>query len=70
MVSVIAGVGLAENSSVVLVASMLISPLMGPIMGGTFGWVIKNGELMKMGIRNELVGLTLCLTCGTYCSMF
>ena len=30
----IAFMGLVENSSVVLVASMLVSPLMGPILAG------------------------------------
>ena len=32
-----AAVGLACNSSVVVVASMLVSPLMGPILGIAFG---------------------------------
>ena len=38
-------VGLVESSSVVLVASMLISPLMGPILAGVFGTVIKDNKL-------------------------
>ncbi|ESO06316.1 hypothetical protein HELRODRAFT_160480 [Helobdella robusta] len=60
----IAGFGLAENSSVVLVASMLISPLMGPIIGFTFGIVIKNRELCKLSVRTELIGLSICLGYG------
>ena len=31
--------GLVENSSVVLVASMLVSPLMGPILAGIVFWL-------------------------------
>ena len=38
--SVIAGVGIAANSSVSTVASMLISPLMGPILAIAFGFTI------------------------------
>jgi Domain of unknown function (DUF389) len=38
--SIIAAAGLASNSSVVVVASMLVSPLMGPIMGFTFGTIM------------------------------
>jgi len=64
MASVIAGVGLVENSSVLLVASMLVSPLMGPILGGTFGIVLHYRPLWKTGILNELIGLLLCLLSG------
>ncbi|XP_052256226.1 uncharacterized protein LOC127861613 isoform X2 [Dreissena polymorpha] len=60
----IACVGLAENSSVALVASMLISPLMGPILAATFGQVIKNNELRNLGITSELKGLLICLLTG------
>jgi uncharacterized membrane protein len=37
MASVIAGIGIAANSPVATVASMLISPLMGPILAIAFG---------------------------------
>ncbi|XP_064617183.1 uncharacterized protein LOC135481265 [Liolophura sinensis] len=69
LASMIACMGLVENSSVILVASMLVSPLMGPIMAGTFGIVIKNSELKRMGIKNELIGLTLCVACGILCGI-
>ena len=35
--SVLAGIGLITDSTVVIVASMLVSPIMGPVMGCTFG---------------------------------
>jgi hypothetical protein len=41
MAGVIAAVGLFLNSSVMLVASMLISPMMGPVLAITFGMAIK-----------------------------
>ncbi|KAK3090502.1 hypothetical protein FSP39_012352 [Pinctada imbricata] len=61
LASIIAGLGLAESSSVVLVASMLVSPLMGPILALTFGAVIQNVSLRSLGLRNETIGLLLCI---------
>lgn len=43
---------------------MLISPLMGPILAGTFGTVIHDRKLQLMGVRNELVGLSLTILVG------
>ena len=37
--------GLLQSSSVILVASMLISPLMGPILAGVFGTVVVDNKL-------------------------
>ncbi|XP_059488873.1 uncharacterized protein LOC132204399 [Neocloeon triangulifer] len=60
----VAALGLVENSSVILVASMLISPLMGPILAGTFGTVIRDRQLQRVGIVHELFGLLMCLVIG------
>ena len=53
LASIIAFVGLVENSSVILVASMLVSPLMGPILAGVFGAVIRDRHLTMKGIIHE-----------------
>ncbi len=60
----IALVGLLENSSLVLVASMLVSPLMGPILAGVLGAVLQDGQLRNRGIRNEVVSLAICVGIG------
>lgn len=60
----IAFMGLIENSTVTLVASMLVSPLMGPILSGIFGSVIRDRKLRNQGIKNEIISLCLCLTMG------
>ena len=39
--AMISGVGLITESSVTVVASMLVSPLMGPILGVTFGVTVR-----------------------------
>jgi len=60
----LAAIGLIENSSVILVASMLVSPMMGPILAATFGMVIRDQSLQKLGVRNELIALGLCISVG------
>lgn len=62
--SVIAGVGLAVNSTVSIVASMLVSPIMGPVLALTFGSVINNWKLMKLGLITELFSLFICVCVG------
>lgn len=38
----------------------------GPILGGTFGTVMHNKSLRNLGIKNELIGLLICLISGRY----
>ena len=44
LASMIAFMGLIENNTVVLVASMLVSPIMGPILAGIFGSVVGDDK--------------------------
>lgn len=53
-----------ENSPVQLVASMLISPLMGPILAIVFGLAIKNKKLIRIGLKRELYALAICVLVG------
>lgn len=62
--STISGVGLAVNSTVSIVASMLVSPIMGPVLALTFGSVINNRKLMKLGLKIELLSLLICVVVG------
>ena len=56
--------GLVENSSVVLVASMLVSPLMGPILAIVFGTAVRNRKLVRIGVAREFYCLLICIICG------
>lgn len=38
----------------------------GPILGGTFGTVMQNKSLRNLGIKNELIGLFICVISGEY----
>lgn len=62
--AIIAAFGLIEDSSVNLIASMLVSPLMGPIIAAVFGTVIKDRHLQMLGIRNESIAICLVLLSG------
>ena len=64
LASIIAFFGLLENSSVVLVASMLVSPIMGPILAGIFGCIIGDAQLRNRGIQHELISLGICILVG------
>ena len=43
---------------------MLVSPLMGPIIAGIFGTVIKDRSLQALGLKNELIGMLLATLVG------
>eukprot|EP00602_Paraphysomonas_sp_CaronLab_P002994 CAMPEP_0185032222 /NCGR_PEP_ID=MMETSP1103-20130426/20149_1 /TAXON_ID=36769 /ORGANISM="Paraphysomonas bandaiensis, Strain Caron Lab Isolate" /LENGTH=662 /DNA_ID=CAMNT_0027568037 /DNA_START=53 /DNA_END=2041 /DNA_ORIENTATION=+ len=62
--STISGIGLATNNTVAIVASMLVSPIMGPVMALTFGTVINDRSLTLLGLKSELVSLLLCVVVG------
>ena len=51
----IASIGLNVNSTAVIIGAMLISPLMGPIMGLGLGMATNDFELVKKGGRNLLI---------------
>lgn len=44
--SSLAALGLIENSATNIVAAMLVSPLMGPVMAITFGTIISDRQLV------------------------
>uniref|UniRef100_A0A336LZL7 CSON006277 protein n=1 Tax=Culicoides sonorensis TaxID=179676 RepID=A0A336LZL7_CULSO len=62
--SILAAFGLVEDSTLFLAASMLISPLMGPILAATFGTVIKDRSLQSMGVINEFIGIFMATLVG------
>lgn len=62
--SLLAAFGLVENSLIFLASSMLISPLMGPIIAGIFGFVVKDQKLQRIGVINELIGISCATSVG------
>lgn len=59
---IIASVGLNVNSTAVIIGAMLISPLMGPIVGAGFGLGMYDFELLKKSMKNLLIATVVSLT--------
>lgn len=59
---VIASVGLNVNSTAVIIGAMLISPLMGPIVGAGFALGTYNFELLKKSIKNLIIATVVSLS--------
>ncbi|MBO4595004.1 MAG: DUF389 domain-containing protein [Bacteroidales bacterium] len=62
---VIASVGLNVNSTAVIIGAMLISPLMGPIIGTGLGLGINDTRLLGESLRNLLVMVVISLIAST-----
>lgn len=58
---VIASVGLNVNSTAVIIGAMLISPLMGPIMGVGYGAAVADFQLVRTAILNLAVATGVSL---------
>jgi hypothetical protein len=50
----IAAGGLVTGVTVFIVAAMLVSPIMGPILGMTFGYRVGDFKLFQVGFINEI----------------
>jgi len=60
----IAGAGLILNSTAIIIGSMIISPLMGPILGVSYGMISKNYNLVKKGIFGQLISVIIAIGIG------
>ncbi|XP_049874185.1 uncharacterized protein LOC126372458 isoform X2 [Pectinophora gossypiella] len=60
----LAALGLVENNASNIVAAMLVSPLMGPVMSITFGTIISDRTLIRNGFESLVVGMLFSLLFG------
>ena len=60
-----ASLGLNMNSTAVIIGAMLISPLMGPIMGIGLAAAINDFELMKKSLKNHAIAMTISIVTST-----
>ncbi len=60
-----ASLGLNVNSTAVIIGAMLISPLMGPIIGMGLGVGIIDIDLLKRSLRNYLVATVISVLTAT-----
>jgi uncharacterized hydrophobic protein (TIGR00271 family) len=61
----VASVGLNVNSTAVIIGAMLISPLMGPIVGAGFALGIYDFTLLKKSLINLLIATVVSLSVST-----
>ena len=62
---IIASVGLNVNSTAVIIGAMLISPLMGPIIGTGLALGTNDTDLLKSAAKNLLVMVVISLLAST-----
>lgn len=62
---IIASIGLNVNSTAVIIGAMLISPLMGPIVGAGFALAIFDFTLLKKSLYNLLIATLVSLGFST-----
>jgi len=62
---VVASVGLNVNSTAVIIGAMLISPLMGPIVGAGFGLGTYDFDLLKRSLKNLFIATIVSLLVST-----
>jgi uncharacterized membrane protein len=61
----IASIGLNVNSTAVIIGAMLISPLMGPIMGIGYGVGVSDFALIRKSLINLGIATLIALTTST-----
>lgn len=62
---VVASIGLNVNSTAVIIGAMLISPLMGPIIGAGFALGIYDFGLLKKSLKNLVIATVVSLSVST-----
>ncbi len=62
---VVASIGLNVNSTAVIIGAMLISPLMGPIVGAGFGLGIFDFALLRKSLKNLFIATIVSLAVST-----
>lgn len=61
----VASVGLNVNSTAVIIGAMLVSPLMGPIVGVGYGLAVHDLRLIRRALRNLLIFSSISLITST-----
>lgn len=62
--STLAAFGLSTNNPVIVVASMLVSPIMGPVLALTFGTIINDRAMVRNAVIVEILSLAICIAVG------
>ena len=63
--SMVAAVGLLQNSAAVVIGAMMIAPLMSPIMGVAASLVMGWGKRLLLGLLLVLAAALSLISCNT-----
>lgn len=69
LATAIAHLGLLMDSAPVIIGAMLISPLLGPIMGFGFAVAIFDGRLLRRSLQTLVVGTVLAIVVAALLTM-
>jgi len=64
LAAVLATLGLLTDNIIITIASMIIAPFFGPILGTSLGVVLNIEDLRKESLKSEFIGLTLSIMTG------
>ena len=64
--AIVAGAGLILNSPAVVIASMIISPLMRPILGLSFGITSRDGKMVRNSTIAQVFGVLISICSGIF----
>jgi uncharacterized hydrophobic protein (TIGR00341 family) len=64
LASVVASLGLIANLPVIVLASMILGPHMGPIISTSLAMVLGKTEIVRRGIAAEIIGILLSIGVG------
>jgi uncharacterized hydrophobic protein (TIGR00271 family) len=62
--AVIAACGLGGNSVATIIASMLVSPLMGPVVGMAYANTICDYKMFRIALTTEIISIIVCIIVG------
>ncbi len=64
LAGLLASFGLVYDNVIIVIASMIIAPLLGPIALSVIGTMLPNNLYTKKAIAAELAGLLICISIG------
>lgn len=64
LASILATLGLLTDNIIITIASMIIAPYFGPILGTSLGIVLNIDELRQESLKSEFIGLGLSVLTG------
>ncbi|MHA1264197.1 MAG: TIGR00341 family protein [Candidatus Helarchaeota archaeon] len=62
--AIVAALGLIYNNVAVIIGSMVIAPLLGPIVGTSLGTITNDRNILKRSLLTEFIGLALAIVIG------